>query len=92
VSTAVHGTAPDPAREMNQLLALAAFAFVGSITPGPNNALLLGSGIRFGFRRTAPHVAGTAVGMGVLVFAVAGGIGVVLLSVPGAQLALKLVG
>ena len=92
MSTAGHGPAPDPARQMNQLLALAAFAFVGSITPGPNNALLLGSGIRFGFRRTAPHVAGTAVGMGVLVFAVAGGIGVVLLSVPGAQLALKLVG
>ena len=64
---------------MNQPLALVAFAFVGSITPGPNNALLLGSGIRFGFRRTAPHVAGTAVGMGVLVFAVAGGIGLVLL-------------
>jgi len=92
VSTAGHGPAPDPARQMNQLLALAAFAFVGSITPGPNNALLLGSGIRFGFRRTAPHVAGTAVGMGVLVFAVAGGIGLVLLSVPGAELALKLVG
>jgi threonine/homoserine/homoserine lactone efflux protein len=77
---------------MNQLLGLAGFALVGSITPGPNNSLLLASGSRFGFRRTAPHVAGTAVGMGALVFAVAGGVGVVLLAVPGIALALKLVG
>ena len=77
---------------MSRLLALAAFALVGSITPGPNNALLLGSGIRFGFRRTVPHVAGTAVGMGALVFAVAAGIGVVLLALPGADLTLKLTG
>jgi threonine/homoserine/homoserine lactone efflux protein len=77
---------------MNQLLGLAGFALVGSITPGPNNSLLLASGSRFGFRRTAPHVAGTAVGMGALVFAVAGGVGVVFLAVPGIDLALKLVG
>jgi threonine/homoserine/homoserine lactone efflux protein len=77
---------------MNQLLGLAGFALVGSITPGPNNSLLLASGSRFGFRRTAGHVAGTAVGMGALVFVVAGGVGVVLLAVPGLDLALKLVG
>jgi threonine/homoserine/homoserine lactone efflux protein len=77
---------------MNQLLGLAGFAFVGSITPGPNNSLLLASGSRFGFHRTAGHVAGTALGMGVLVFAVAAGVGVVVLAVPGMELALKLVG
>jgi threonine/homoserine/homoserine lactone efflux protein len=77
---------------MSQLLGLAGFALVGSITPGPNNSLLLASGSRFGFRRTARHVAGTAVGMGVLVFVVAGGIGVVLLAVPGVDLALKGIG
>jgi hypothetical protein len=77
---------------MNELLGLAGFAFVGSITPGPNNSLLLASGTRFGFGRTVPHVAGTAVGMGVLVLAVAGGVGVVLAAVPGAELALKAAG
>jgi threonine/homoserine/homoserine lactone efflux protein len=77
---------------MSQLLGLAGFALVGSITPGPNNSLLLASGSRFGFRRTAPHVAGTAAGMGGLVFAVAGGVGVVLLAVPGIDLALKAIG
>jgi threonine/homoserine/homoserine lactone efflux protein len=77
---------------MNQLLGLAGFALVGSITPGPNNSLLLASGSRFGFRRTAGHVAGTALGMGALVFLVAGGVGVALLAVPGLELALKVVG
>jgi threonine/homoserine/homoserine lactone efflux protein len=77
---------------MHQLLGLAGFALVGSITPGPNNSLLLASGSRFGFRRTARHVAGTAIGMGALVFAVAGGVGAVLLAVPGVDLALKVAG
>jgi threonine/homoserine/homoserine lactone efflux protein len=77
---------------VNELLGLAGFAFVGSITPGPNNALLWASGIRFGFRRTAPHVVGTAVGMAALVLAVAAGIGALLVALPGAEVALKVVG
>jgi threonine/homoserine/homoserine lactone efflux protein len=92
LSTAAHAAPNDGAREMNQLLGLAGFALVGSITPGPNNSLLWASGIRFGFRRTGRHVVGTALGMGVLILAVAAGIGVVLLAVPGADLALKLTG
>jgi threonine/homoserine/homoserine lactone efflux protein len=47
---------------MSELLGLVGFALVGSGTPGPNNALLWASGVRFGFRRTLRHVAGTAVG------------------------------
>jgi threonine/homoserine/homoserine lactone efflux protein len=77
---------------MDRLLGLVGFVFVVSITPGPNNALLWASGLRFGFRRTTRHVAGTAVGMAVLVLAMAAGIGVLLTEVPGAELALKVVG
>jgi threonine/homoserine/homoserine lactone efflux protein len=77
---------------MDTLLGLVGFVFVVSITPGPNNALLWASGLRFGFRRTTRHVAGTAVGMAVLVLAMAAGIGVLLTEVPGAELALKVVG
>jgi threonine/homoserine/homoserine lactone efflux protein len=77
---------------MNELLGLAGFALVGSITPGPNNALLLASGVRFGFARTLRHVVGTALGMAVLVFAVAAGTGAVLAALPRAQLAVKLAG
>ena len=77
---------------MDRLLGLVGFVFVVSITPGPNNALLWASGLRFGFRRTTRHVAGTAVGMAALVLAMAAGIGVLLTEVPGAELALKVAG
>jgi threonine/homoserine/homoserine lactone efflux protein len=77
---------------MDRLLGLVGFVFVVSITPGPNNALLWASGLRFGFRRTTRHVAGTAVGMAALVLAMAAGIGVLLAEVPGAELALKVAG
>ncbi|MEM8914899.1 MAG: LysE family translocator [Pseudomonadota bacterium] len=44
------------------LTALAAFAFVTSITPGPNNLMLMASGANFGFVRTVPHMLGVALG------------------------------
>jgi threonine/homoserine/homoserine lactone efflux protein len=77
---------------MSHLVGLAVFAFAVSVTPGPNNALLLASGIRFGLRRTLGHVAGTAVGMGVLVLVMAAGVGVIVLALPGLQLALRVAG
>ncbi len=42
--------------------ALVGFAFVSSITPGPNNLMLLASGANFGFRRTVPHMLGISLG------------------------------
>ena len=55
--------------------ALAAFAFVTSITPGPNNLMLMTSGANFGFRRTIPHMLG--VGLGFVFMVVLVGIGLV---------------
>ncbi len=49
------------------LIALAAFAFVTSITPGPNNLMLMASGANFGFRRSVPHMLGIGVGFTVMV-------------------------
>jgi threonine/homoserine/homoserine lactone efflux protein len=77
---------------MNELAGLLGFAFVGSVSPGPNNAVLWASGIRFGFGRTLPHVLGTAIGIGALVLGVAAGLGVVLEAVPAAAVALKIAG
>ena len=45
------------------LAALALFAFVSSITPGPNNTMLLASGANFGIRRTLPHMLGVWIGL-----------------------------
>ncbi|MTH65127.1 LysE family translocator [Paracoccus shanxieyensis] len=49
------------------VLALAAFAFVTSITPGPNNLMLMASGANFGMRRTLPHMLGVTFGFGAMV-------------------------
>jgi threonine/homoserine/homoserine lactone efflux protein len=81
-----------PGPIVSELLALVAFAFAGSVSPGPNNAVLWASGLRFGFRRTVPHVVGTALGIGVLAVGVAAGIGVLLEAAPAVELVLKLAG
>ena len=44
------------------LTAFMAFAFVTSVTPGPNNLMLMNSGASFGIRKTVPHVLGIVVG------------------------------
>ncbi|MFB3739720.1 MAG: LysE family translocator [Candidatus Velamenicoccus archaeovorus] len=77
---------------MNDLLGLLLFAFAGSVSPGPNNAVLWASGLRFGFRRTVPHVLGTAIGIGALVMGVALGIGALLERFPALEVILKVVG
>ena len=77
---------------VNELVGFVGFAVVGTVSPGPNNAVLWASGMRFGFRRTLPHVLGTAIGMAVLVLGVAAGIGALLDAVPAAEVVLKLVG
>ena len=54
--------------------ALAAFAFVSSITPGPNNLMLMASGANFGFRRTVPHMLGIGIGFSLMVLLVGAGL------------------
>ncbi|MFA9218402.1 MAG: LysE family translocator [Sphingomonadaceae bacterium] len=71
---------------------LATFAFVSSITPGPNNIMLTSSGIWFGFRRSIPHMLGITFGFGVLLAICAAGIGALVMAVPALQTALKIAG
>jgi threonine/homoserine/homoserine lactone efflux protein len=73
-------------------LPLMMFAFVSSITPGPNNIMLTSSGIWFGFRRSIPHMLGITIGFGVLLAICAAGIGALVMAVPAAQFALRLAG
>ena len=56
------------------LAALATFAFVTVMTPGPNNLMLLASGTNFGFTRTIPHMLGIGLGFPLMVACV--GLGV----------------
>lgn len=77
---------------MESLLPLALFAFVSSITPGPNNIMLTSSGLRFGFMRSVPHMLGISAGFGTLLALCAIGIGNLILAVPSIHLILKILG
>lgn len=56
------------------LWALAAFAFVAAITPGPNNLMLMTSGVKYGLGRTLPHLAGVILGFGLMIAVVGFGL------------------
>jgi len=57
------------------LTAFILFAFVSSITPGPNNTVLLASGVNFGVRRSIPHAMGISIGFMLMVLGVGFGLG-----------------
>jgi threonine/homoserine/homoserine lactone efflux protein len=76
----------------DMFLALLVYALVTSITPGPNNFMLLASGVNFGFRRTVPHMLGIGAGFLVLLLAVGLGLGALLTAFPALHLALKIAG
>lgn len=77
---------------MGELLALVGFAFVITVSPGPNNVLLWASGASFGFVRTIPHILGTAIGVGFLGLGVAAGLGIVLTAFPPLAFAMRVAG
>ncbi len=64
---------------------LALFAFVASITPGPNNLLLMRSGAMFGVRRSLRHVFGIQAGFIALVVLSHLGVAALLLALPGTR-------
>ncbi|WP_028228736.1 LysE family translocator [Paraburkholderia ferrariae] len=58
------------------------FVVVTTITPGPNNTMLLASGVNFGFRRTVPHILGISSGVFALMLCVGFGLGEAFRRVP----------
>jgi threonine/homoserine/homoserine lactone efflux protein len=71
------------------LWTLCMFTVVTSITPGPNNLMLLSSGISFGFRKTVPHMLGICVGFSSMVVAVGLGFGQIFVMYPFAYGVMK---
>lgn len=74
------------------LIALFVFAFSSSFTPGPNNMMLLASGVNFGVRRTLPHMAGIEIGFGVMVMLIGLGLGGIFVVYPSLYTVLKIAG
>lgn len=68
------------------------FCLIMTGTPGPNNAMVLASGVRVGVRRSVPLVLGIAVGVGLHLAAVGLGVSAVIEAVPSLYLVLKAAG
>jgi len=73
-------------------IAFSIFTIAAFYTPGPNNIMLLASGLNYGFRRTLPHIAGITIGFSVLLLTVGIGLGAVFTTYPVLQTILKYVG
>jgi threonine/homoserine/homoserine lactone efflux protein len=81
-----------PTMSHSLLIAFVMFATVMFITPGPNNIMLLSSGLTYGFRRTLPHVAGITIGFAFMIGAVGLGLGTIFIAYPVLQTILKYAG
>ncbi|MCU6498642.1 LysE family translocator [Rugamonas sp. A1-17] len=74
------------------LLPLCTFATISTITPGPNNAMMLASGLNHGFTRSLPHLFGICCGFAFMIFATGLGLHAVFDQVPMLQVILKYAG
>ncbi len=71
---------------------LITYYFIMFMTPGPNNAMLAISGIKFGFKKTIPHMIGIPIGHFVQIISVCFGLGVLFQKFPEVQYILKFLG
>ncbi len=77
--------------DINILFALISFYFVMYVTPGPNNAMVLTSGLKFGFIKTIPHISGITFGHITQLILVCLGLGKIFQIFPQIQNILKIV-
>ena len=76
--------------DLNILFALISFYFVMYVTPGPNNAMVLTSGLKFGFLKTIPHMSGITIGHVLQLILVCLGLGKIFQVFPQLQNVLKI--
>ena len=77
--------------DVNLFFALISFYFVMYVTPGPNNAMVLTSGIKFGFLKTIPHMSGITIGHVLQTIIVCLGLGKIFQIFPEIQNILKII-
>jgi len=77
---------------ITMLFSIATFTLSTVMTPGPNNIMLLSSGLTFGYKRTLPHIFGVMFGFSFMVVLVGLGMGVVFKEFPIIFAILKIIG
>jgi threonine/homoserine/homoserine lactone efflux protein len=76
---------------IDALITLIIFCFLGTGTPGPNNIMLMASGMNYGLRRSLPHIFGVAFGVPVMVLGVGVGLNQAFAALPWLEETLKYV-
>jgi len=74
------------------IISITSFALASTMTPGPNNIMLLSSGLTFGYKRTIPHTLGISFGFPIMVICVGLGVGKLFEVFPFIYTTLKVVG
>jgi len=77
--------------DYNAFIALVIYYFVMYITPGPNNAMVLTSGLKFGFMKSMPHISGITIGHIIQLIIVCLGLGQIFIIFPEIQKILKVI-
>ncbi len=77
--------------DTNLIFALVSFYFVMYVTPGPNNAMVLASGLKFGFLKSIPHMTGITIGHVTQLILVCLGLGKIFQIFPELQNILKII-
>ena len=68
------------------------FAATAALTPGPNNIMLMASGLNFGVRASMPHLLGVCIGFPVMVILIGLGLGFIFARYPACHLVIKIIG
>lgn len=77
---------------MENLIAIALFSISATLTPSPNNFMLMNAGLNHHYRPCIPHFIGNCIGFPVLLFISALGFGIIFEEIPITQHILKIVG
>lgn len=77
---------------MEYYLSLLTFTFVAGITPGPNNLMLVVSGLNHGVQKSLPHYFGICFGFPLMVAVIGFGLGTLFLKLPSLYLSIKVLG
>ena len=65
-----------------EIIPIILFCFSTSVTPGPNNIMLMSSGLNYGFKRSVPHLLGINIGFPLMIVAIGLGFGSLFTSFP----------
>ena len=77
---------------MELVFVIALFAFSAGITPGPNNIMLMTSGVNFGIKRSIPHLMGISLGFPTMILAVGLGLSAIFQAYPFIHIVIKVIG